>query len=59
MDKVNTGVVAQVMGPVVDVHFAEGQLPMLFPRIGIMFWPRFNRNRGAGQPETEGSDLID
>ena len=34
-------------------------IPMLFPRIGIMFWPRFNRNRGAGQPETEGSDLID
>ena len=34
-------------------------IPMLFPRIGIMFWPRFNRNRGAGQSETEGSDLID
>ena len=34
-------------------------IPMLFPRIGIMFWPRFSRNRGTGQPETEGSDLID
>ena len=30
MDKVNTGVVAQVMGPVVDVHFAEGQLPAIY-----------------------------
>ena len=33
-------------------------IPMLFPRIGIMFWPRFNRNRGAEQPGEEG-DLID
>ena len=30
MDKVNTGVVAQVMGPVVDVHFGEGQLPAIY-----------------------------
>ena len=34
-------------------------IPMLFPRIGIMFWPKFNRNRGTEQPVTEGSDLID
>ena len=30
MDKVNTGVVAQVMGPVVDVHFSEGTLPAIY-----------------------------
>ena len=34
-------------------------IPMLFPRIGIVFWPRFSKNRGAEQPGTEGSDLID
>jgi len=34
-------------------------IPMLFPRIGIMFWPKFNKNRGMEQAETEGSDLID
>jgi len=34
-------------------------IPMLFPRIGIFFWPRFNRKGGAEQAETEGSDLID
>ena len=34
-------------------------IPLLFPRIGIMFWPKFNRNRGTEQPGTEGSDLID
>ena len=30
LDKMNTGVVAQVMGPVVDVHFGEGQLPAIY-----------------------------
>ena len=30
MDKVHTGIVAQVMGPVVDVHFGEGYLPPIF-----------------------------
>ena len=34
-------------------------IPMLFPRVGIMFWPKFNRNRGTEQPGTEGSDLSD
>ena len=34
-------------------------IPMLFPRIGIVFWPKFNKNRGVEQAETEGSDLID
>ena len=34
-------------------------IPLLFPRIGIMFWPKFNKNRGLDDPGTEGSDLID
>ena len=34
-------------------------IPMLFPRIGIMFWPKFNKNRSLEQSGTEGSDLID
>lgn len=34
-------------------------IPMLFPRIGIMFWPRFNKNRSLEESGTEGSDLID
>ncbi len=34
-------------------------IPMLFPRIGIMFWPKFNKNSAAEQTGTEGSDLID
>ena len=34
-------------------------ISLLFPRIGIMFWPKFSQNRGTEQPGTEGSDLID
>ena len=34
-------------------------IPMLFPRIGIMFWPKFNKTSATEQPGTEGSDLID
>ena len=34
-------------------------IPLLFPRIGIMFWPKFNKNRSLDDPGTEGSDLID
>ena len=30
MDKEYTGIVAQVMGPVVDVHFTEGNLPAIY-----------------------------
>ena len=30
MDKTAAGVVAQVMGPVVDVHFEEGHLPPIY-----------------------------
>ena len=34
-------------------------IPMLFPRIGIVFGPKFNKNIGPEQAGTEGSDLID
>ncbi len=38
-------------------------IPLLFPRIGLMFRPAIDRRRGAGSGETgteaEGSDLID
>jgi hypothetical protein len=34
-------------------------IPLLFPRIGIMFWPKFNKKTSLDDPGTEGSDLID
>ena len=34
-------------------------IPLLFPRIGLMFRPAVDRKRGVSDPDTEGSDLID
>ena len=34
-------------------------LPLLFPRIGLMFRPLIDRKRGTEPSGTEGSDLID
>ena len=34
-------------------------IPLLFPRIGILFWPKFNKKDSQGNPGAEGSDLID
>ena len=34
-------------------------IPLLFPRIGLLFRPLIDRKRGGGAPDTEGSDLID
>ena len=34
-------------------------IPLLFPRIGLMFRPIADRKRGGIVPDTEGSDLID
>ena len=52
------GVCALMIG-VFKTNVYATLIPMLFPRIGIAFWPRFNRNRGGELPGTEGSDLID
>ena len=34
-------------------------IPLLFPRIGLMFRPMADRKRGGTVQDTEGSDLID
>ena len=34
-------------------------IPLLFPRIGLMFRPMIDKKRGGTAAETEGSDLID
>ena len=34
-------------------------IPLLFPRIGLMFRPMIDRKRGVSAPDTEGSDLIE
>ena len=34
-------------------------IPLLFPRVGLMFRPMVYRKRGGTASDTEGSDLID
>ena len=34
-------------------------IPLLFPRIGLLFRPMIDRKRGVQHPEPEGSDTID
>ena len=34
-------------------------IPLLFPRIGLLFRPAIDRRRGVSPPDTEGSDLIE
>ena len=34
-------------------------IPLLFPRIGLLFRPMIDRKRGVTTGESEGSDLID
>ena len=34
-------------------------IPLLFPRVGLMFRPMVDRKRGGTASDTEGSDLID
>lgn len=34
-------------------------IPLLFPRIGLLFRPMIDRKRGVSAPDTEGSDLIE
>ena len=34
-------------------------IPLLFPRIALLFRPAIDRKRGVSAPEPEGSDLID
>ena len=52
------GVCALLIGLLKTNPFAT-LIPLLFPRVGIMFWPMAERKRKAGTAGTEGSDLID
>ena len=52
------GVCALLIG-VFHTNVYATVIPLLFPRIGLMFRPMIDRKRGAGTPDTEGSDLID
>ena len=52
------GVCALLIG-VARTNVYATVIPLLFPRIGLMFRPAIDRKRGVTAPDTEGSDLID
>ena len=52
------GICALLIG-VAHTNVYATVIPLLFPRIGLMFRPAIDRKRGVSAPDTEGSDLID
>ena len=52
------GVCALLIG-VFHTNVYATVIPLLFPRIGLMFRPMIDRKRGTESPDTEGSDWID
>ena len=53
------GICALLIG-VLHTNVYATVIPLLFPRIGLMFRPLIDKKRGANAPDnTEGSDLID
>lgn len=52
------GVCALLIG-VFHTNVYATVIPLLFPRIGLLFRPAVDRRRGTDSPNTEGSDWID
>ena len=52
------GLVALLIG-VFHTNVYATVIPLLFPRIGLLFRPMIDRKRGIQPPELEGSDTID
>jgi F-type H+-transporting ATPase subunit beta len=43
----NTGKIVQIIGPVVDVEFSDGQLPKIYDALHIVYPPDFIGTRGS------------
>ena len=62
MRLIGLGALAALLVGVLKTNVFATLIPLLFPRIGIMFRPMIDRKRGVQTPGTdgpEGSDLID
>ena len=57
--RVGMGGICALMIGVFHTNVYATVIPLLFPRIGLLFRPLIDRKRGGGAPDTEGSDLID
>ena len=56
---IGTGAVCALLIGVAHTNAFATLIPLLFPRIGLMFRPAIDRRRGVSPPDTEGSDLIE
>ena len=56
---IGAGAVCALLIGVAKTNVYATIIPLLFPRIGLMFRPAIDRKRGVSAPDTEGSDLID
>ena len=59
MKKLICGALCALLIGVLKTNVYATLIPLLFPRIGILFRPAIDRKRGAESSGTEGSDLID
>lgn len=56
---IGTGAVCALLIGVGHTNPFATLIPLLFPRIGLLFRPAIDRRRGVSPPDTEGSDLIE
>ena len=59
MRLIGLGALAALLVGVLKTNVFATLIPLLFPRIGLLFRPMIDRKRGAETPGPEGSDLID
>ncbi len=56
---IGMGALAALLIGVLKTNVFATLIPLLFPRIGLLFRPMIDRKRGVTAPGPEGSDLID
>ena len=56
---IGMGALAALLIGVFKTNVFATLIPLLFPRIGLLFRPMIDRKRGVTAPGPEGSDLID
>ncbi len=56
---IGMGVICALLIGLVKTNPFATLIPLLFPRISLLFRPMIDRKRGVQSPDTEGSDLIE
>lgn len=56
---IGVGALAALLIGVLKTNIYATLIPLLFPRIGLLFRPMIDRKKGTAPREAEGSDLLD